>query len=262
MNSGAELLKTESITKRFGGLCALSNVDVTIDQGDIVGLIGPNGSGKTTLFNCICGFYHPEEGNVFLNGENCTSLEPHQIAQRGVSRTFQLAKLFYNLPVIDNIMLARHLTRSAGFLASLAKTKRFRQEEQKDRDKALEIIDLVDLTNSENKIARDLPYGSQRLLTLAIALSSNPALILLDEPTAGMNQEEAAKLGSILKDINAQGTTVFLVEHNMKFVMGLSRRMIVLNHGEVICQGTPESVRNEECVVDAYLGKGFQCSSQ
>lgn len=262
MTNGMDLLRTEKVTKRFGGLCALSQVDVFIEKGEIVGLIGPNGSGKTTLFNCICGFYHPEEGNVFLKGENCTSLEPHQIARRGVSRTFQLAKLFYNLPVIENIMLARHLTRSAGFLASLLKSKKFREEEQKDREIALDIIKLVDLADSADKIARDLPYGSQRLLTLAIALASNPALLLLDEPTAGMNQEESAKLGNILRNINAKGTTIFLVEHNMKFIMGMSRRIIVLNYGEVICQGTPESVRNDECVVNAYLGKGFQCISQ
>ncbi len=256
------LLETVKLTKRFGGLTALSDVNISLRSGEIVGLIGPNGSGKTTLFNCICGFYHPEVGRVILQGEECTHYQPHQIAKRGISRTFQLAKLFYNLPVIENVMLARHLTRKAGFFSSLIKSRKFRAEEREARENALSLIELVDLAADRDKIARDLPYGSQRLLTLAIALSSAPSIILLDEPTAGMNQEEAAKLGQILLRINASGVTVFLVEHNMRFVMGLSERMVVLNYGEVISQGSPDQVRSDECVIDAYLGKGFKCTSQ
>ena len=262
MVEGSVLLETEKLTKRFGGLTALSDVNISIRTGEIVGLIGPNGSGKTTLFNCICGFYHPEVGKVFLQGEECTRFEPHQIAKRGISRTFQLAKLFYNLPVIENVMLARHLTRKAGFFSSLVKSRKFREEERAARKTALKLIDLVDLAEDRDKIASDLPYGSQRLLTLAIALSSDPEIILLDEPTAGMNQEEAAKLGEILRRINQNGVTIFLVEHNMKFVMGLSERIVVLNYGEVISHGTPDQVRSDEGVIDAYLGKGFKCTSQ
>lgn len=262
MGEGPILLETEKLTKRFGGLTALCDVSIAIRSGEIVGLIGPNGSGKTTLFNCICGFYHPEDGKVYLQGEECTRYEPHQIAKRGISRTFQLAKLFYNLPVIENIMLARHLTRKAGFFSSLIKSRKFRQEERAARETALNLLGLVELAKHRDKIARDLPYGSQRLLTLAIALSSDPDIILLDEPTAGMNQEEAAKLGQILQRINRKGVTIFLVEHNMKFVMGLSERIVVLNYGEVISQGTPDQVRSDECVIDAYLGKGFKCTSQ
>jgi len=262
MGEAPLLLQTEKLTKRFGGLTALSKVDIIIRAGEIVGLIGPNGSGKTTLFNCICGFYHPEEGRVVLQGQECTRCQPHQIAKRGISRTFQLAKLFYNLPVMENVMLARHLTRKAGFLSSLVKSRKFREEERTARQKAIELIELVELTAARDKMARDLPYGSQRLLTLAIALSSDPELILLDEPTAGMNQEEAAKLVQILRRINANGITIFLVEHNMKFVMGVSERIVVLNYGEVISQGRPDQVRNDECVIDAYLGKGFKCTSQ
>jgi branched-chain amino acid transport system ATP-binding protein len=262
MDEGPILLQTEKLTKRFGGLTALSEVDISIRSGEIVGLIGPNGSGKTTLFNCICGFYHPEAGRVFLQGEECTRYEPHQIAKRGISRTFQLAKLFYNLPVIENVMLARHLTRKAGFFSSLMKSRKFREEEREAKESALRLIELVDLAENRDKIARDLPYGSQRLLTLAIALSSNPHIILLDEPTAGMNQEEAAKLGRILRRINQKGVTIFLVEHNMKFVMGLSQRIVVLNYGEVISQGTPERVRSDAGVIDAYLGRGFKCTSR
>ena len=262
MGKGPLLLKTEKLTKRFGGLTALADISMSIDTGEIVGLIGPNGSGKTTLFNCISGFYQPDEGRVLLQGEECTHFQPHQIAKRGISRTFQLAKLFYNLPVIENVMLARHLTRKAGFLSSLVKSRKFRAEEREAQEAALKLIDLVELTAARDKIARDLPYGSQRLLTLAIALSSNPKLILLDEPTAGMNQKEAAKLGEILRRINANGVTLFLVEHNMKFVMGLSERIVVLNYGEVISQGPPDQVRSDECVIDAYLGKGFKCTSR
>jgi len=262
MSEGPVLLKTDQLTKRFGGLAALSNVSISIGQGEIVGLIGPNGSGKTTLFNCICGFYHPEEGRVVLQGEDSTRLQPHEIARRGVSRTFQLAKLFYNLPVIENVMLARHLTREAGFTASLFGSRKFRLEERRAAKEAAELIELVDLTASANKPARDLPYGSQRLLTLAIALSSKPKMILLDEPTAGMNQEEAAKLGRIVRRINGDGVTILLVEHNMKFVMGLSERIVVLNHGEVICEGSPEAVRTDKHVIDAYLGTGYTCTSR
>lgn len=262
MVEGSILLETEKLTKRFGGLTALSDVNISIRSGEIVGLIGPNGSGKTTLFNCICGFHHPDAGKVMLQGEECTHLQPHQIAKRGVSRTFQLAKLFYNLPVIENILLARHLTRKAGFISSLIKSRKFRTEELADQENAHSLIDLVDLGGDKDKIARDLPYGSQRLLTLAIALSSSPDLILLDEPTAGMNQEEAAKLGRILQRINSNGVTIFLVEHNMKFVMRLSERIVVLNYGEVISEGLPDEVRSDECVIDAYLGRGFKCTSR
>ena len=199
---------------------------------------------------------------MILQGEECTQLLPHQIAKRGISRTFQLAKLFYNLPVIENVMLARHLTRKTGFFSSLIKSRKFREEERAALENALSLIELVDLLEDKDKIARDLPYGSQRLLTLAIALSSSPELILLDEPTAGMNQEEAAKLGQILQRINKSDITIFLVEHNMKFVMGLSERIVVLNYGEVISQGAPDEVRSDECVIDAYLGRGFKCTSR
>lgn len=257
MPAGEILLATEGIAKRFGGLTALKGVSVAVHRGEIVGLIGPNGSGKSTLFNCICGFHRPDAGRVLLAGEELTGLPPHRVAQRGVSRTFQLAKLFYNLSVIENVMLARHLTRSSGFLGALFASRRYRAEEQAAATEARELLALVELEHEADKAARELPYGSQRLLTLAIALSARPEILLLDEPTAGMNQQEARKLADILRRINAGGLTVFLVEHNMRFIMGLSERIVVLNHGEVICVGTPESVRREECVIDAYLGRGF-----
>jgi branched-chain amino acid transport system ATP-binding protein len=257
MPGGEILLRTEGLSKRFGGLTALKGVAVAVRRGEIVGLIGPNGSGKSTLFNCICGFHRPDAGRVWLAGEECTGLAPHRIARRGLSRTFQLAKLFANLPVIENVMLARHLTRSAGFLGALCGSRRYRAEEKAAAAEALDILELVGLAGERAKAARDLPYGSQRLLTLAIALSSRPEILLLDEPTAGMNQQEARTLADILRRINAAGTTVFLVEHNMRFIMGLSERIVVLNHGEVICEGAPDAVRREECVIDAYLGRGF-----
>ncbi len=262
MGAAEALLKTEGVSKRFGGLAALSQVNITVNRGEIVGLIGPNGSGKTTLFNCICGFYQPEEGRVLLEGEDCTGMAPHRIARRGLSRTFQLAKLFYNLPVLENVMLARHLTRRQGFLASLAATRAYRQEERAARREARRLLDLTGLNDHQDRIARELPYGSQRLLTLAIALSSEPAILLLDEPTAGMNQEEAGRLTEILLAIHGQGKSIFLVEHNMRFIMGLSQRMVVLNYGRVICEGMPGEVRADPRVIDAYLGKGFECSSR
>jgi branched-chain amino acid transport system ATP-binding protein len=254
MSENNVLLRTEDLTKKFGGLLALSGVDVTIPEGEIVGLIGPNGSGKTTLFNCICGFHHPDNGRVILRSEEITSLQPHQVARKGISRTFQLARLFFDLSVLDNILVAKHLTSQTGFVSSLLASKKFREEEVRFAQHAEDLLHLVDLIDIKDRRARDLPYGSQRLLTLAIALSSDPDLVLLDEPTAGMNQEEAKMLGNILRRINERGVTIFLVEHNMKFVMGLSTRLVVLNFGRVICRGTPDEVRNDEAVIDAYLG--------
>lgn len=248
------LLKTENVTKRFGGLSALSEVAIQIQKGERVGLIGPNGSGKTTLFNCISGFHKPEAGRVFLGGKEITGFEPHQVASRGISRTFQLAKLFYSLSAVDNILVAKHLTRKAGFLASLVKTRKYKEDELAAFEEADRLLALVGLSDKKNDLAKDLPYGSQRLLTLAIALSSSPKLLLLDEPTAGMNQKEAGKLAEVLTTINRQGVTLFLVEHNMRFVMGLAERVIVLNYGRVICEGDPAEVRRDQTVIDAYLG--------
>ncbi len=254
MGENGILLKTENVTKRFGGLSALTEVEISIKRGEIVGLIGPNGSGKTTLFNCISGFYKPDAGRVFLEAEEITRLEPHQVARRGISRTFQLAKLFYNLTAVDNILVAKHLTRKAGFLASLVKTRKYRDDELAALEETEHLLALVGLSEKRDHTAKDLPYGSQRLLTLAIALSSNPKLILLDEPTAGMNQKEAGKLSEVLNTVNQKGVSLFLVEHNMRFVMGLAERVIVLNYGRVICEGLPEQVRKDQAVIDAYLG--------
>ena len=254
MGDNGVLLKTENVTKRFGGLSALTEVGISLQRGEIVGLIGPNGSGKTTLFNCISGFYKPEAGKIFLDSEEITRLEPHQVARRGVSRTFQLAKLFYNLTALDNILVAKHLTRKAGFLASLVKTRKYRDDEHSALEEAERLLALVGLADKKGHAAKDLPYGSQRLLTLAIALSSSPKLLLLDEPTAGMNQQEAGKLAEVLTTVNQRGVSLFLVEHNMRFVMGLVRRVIVLNYGRVICEGLPEQVRKDQTVIDAYLG--------
>jgi branched-chain amino acid transport system ATP-binding protein len=248
------VLATEGLTKRFGGLLALHHVDVKINRGEIVGLIGPNGSGKTTLFNCVSGFYKPEEGKVFLKGEEITSLQAHQIARKGVSRTFQLAKLFSNLTVLENVMIAKHLMNRTGFLGSLLKSRNYRESESKAAQEAERLLNLVDLADKKKSVAKDLPYGSQRLLTLAIALSFDPELILLDEPTSGMNHEEAEKLVGILRKINEKGGTIFLVEHNMRFVMKLSQRIIALNYGEVICDGEPQVVCKDEAVCAAYLG--------
>jgi branched-chain amino acid transport system ATP-binding protein len=254
MGDNGVLLRTEDVTKRFGGLSALTEVGISLRRGEIVGLIGPNGSGKTTLFNCISGFYKPEAGRIYLESEEITRMEPHQVARRGISRTFQLAKLFYNLTAVDNILVAKHLTRKAGFLASLVKTRKYREDEISAIEEAEGLLALVGLADKRDRAAKDLPYGSQRLLTLAIALSSSPKLLLLDEPTAGMNQREAGKLSEVLTSVNQKGVSLFLVEHNMRFVMSLVQRVIVLNYGRVICEGLPEEVRRDQMVIEAYLG--------
>ncbi|MEM3112267.1 MAG: ABC transporter ATP-binding protein [Candidatus Anstonellales archaeon] len=251
------LLSVENLIKRFGGLVALYQVNLKVYQGEILALIGPNGSGKTTLFNCISGFYKPEQGKIFWKGEDITFSEPHQIAQKGISRTFQLAKLFSNLTVFENILIAKHMRIHAGLVGSLLKSKSYLMDEAQTVNESEEILKLVGLWEKKEFLARNLPYGSQRLLSLAIALSSKPELLLLDEPSAGMNREETEKLFHILKQINYEGITLIIVEHNMRFIMKISQRMVVLNYGKIICEGSPQVVCKDEAVCAAYLGGEF-----
>ncbi len=239
----------------FGGVKAVEDLDLAVKNGIIMSMIGPNGAGKTTVFNCLTGLSRPTKGAIRLSGEEITSLPAHEIARRGVSRTFQNIRLFREMTVIENVMVAQHSKIRTGMVGAVIRGREFRDEERAVRERAFEYLGFVGLTDQARGIAGSLPYGAQRRLEIARALATDPSLILLDEPTAGMNPQETTEVMQLIFRLKELGKTVLLIEHDMKVVMGISDWIAVLNHGVKIAEGSPSDIRANASVVEAYLGK-------
>ena len=255
------ILTVENLTLTFGGLMAISDLSFSVAKGQVTSLIGPNGAGKTCVFNCITGFYRPTGGRILFGGENLVGRPPYQITERGICRTFQNIRLFNALTVVENVAAGQHTRTGCGLLQCLFKTGQSRRDERNVREKSFLWLEFVGLTDFYDYQARQLPYGDQRRLEIARALASEPKLLLLDEPAAGLNHNEQERLLALIREIVQLGITVVMIEHNMGMVMQISNHIVVLDYGRKIAEGPPETVRNDEQVVNAYLGEDFDAAS-
>ncbi|MFF9620898.1 ABC transporter ATP-binding protein [Streptomyces griseosporeus] len=251
------VLEARDVTMRFGGLTAVRSVDFTVNSGEIVGLIGPNGAGKTTFFNCLTGLYVPTEGTVSYQG-TVLPPKPHLVTKAGIARTFQNIRLFANMTVLENVLVGRHTRTKEGLWSALLRGPGFKRAEKASEDRAMELLEFIGLADKRDHLARNLPYGEQRKLEIARALASEPGLLLLDEPTAGMNPQETRATEDLVFAIRDKGIAVLLIEHDMRFVFNLCDRVAVLVQGEKLVEGTSDVVQADERVVAAYLGEPFQ----
>jgi len=250
------LLQTTNVVKRFGGLIAVNKISFSVDEGRIVSIIGPNGAGKTTFFNSLTGIYTPEEGEILFKGNSLVGLRPDQVSARGMSRTFQNIRLFGSMSVIENILVGMHNQLKQNAFDTLFRSKKFNEEEKEAEAKASALMEYVGLKNVGNELAKNLPYGGQRRIEIARALAANPTLLLLDEPTAGMNPNETADAIKLFRRIrDERGVTILLIEHDMRVVMGISEHISVMDYGEKIAEGSPAEIRKNQRVIEAYLGR-------
>jgi branched-chain amino acid transport system ATP-binding protein len=261
MNATTPILEITNLTKHFGGVTAVSNIDISVQQGQIASLIGPNGAGKTTLFNCVTGLENPSEGSVKFQNASIVGLRPDQIAAVGMARTFQNIRLFSNLTVLDNVKIGRHCQSKNRLWGAISRNQKQRQEESHITVQAFQQLSFVGLEGFRDQIAGNLSYGDQRRIEIARALAMGPTLLLLDEPAAGMNPQETQRLIELIHAIREQGITILLIEHDMKLVMQISDWVTVIAQGEKISAGKPEAVQNDERVIKAYLGESYDAQT-